>query len=146
MKVNWSSELDQLGVNLDREVVKEADSAHRCFAICGHDELGLFFGNVGGDLGAGHWPFGVVLNEQAFDAVLLNEDVDACLGDAHDDCLHRSDLNGLGSEELESVELDAGLWGQLSKSILSVHLVALLGHLEFVSHIIWEGSDVNCSC
>lgn len=117
-------------------MVKESDSTQGCFPICGHGELGLFFGNVGGDLGAGHWPFGVVLDEQAFDAILLNEDVDACLGDAHDDCLHCSDLNGLGSEELESVELDAGLRGQLSKSILSVHLVTLLGHLEFVSHVI----------
>jgi len=87
-----------------------------------------------------------VKSQKAFETKLLDHDIGATLGNPH----HTGTLFALRTlaahERLEvevSVELDTGLGGQLSHPVLAIHLVALLGHLELVSHIIGKTLDVN---
>jgi len=78
----------------------------------------------------------LVGHDKSFNSVLLDKNIDTCLSDSHDDSLHHSCMKRLSLEELEGVELNTCLRCKLSKSVLAVHLVTLLGHLELVCHII----------
>ena len=122
----------------------EQDDPHRLrFGIrSGHLQLCLLFLDVSSDLGAeclsalvcqAAW---AVLHEQSLNSVFLNQDIHTCLSDAHYKCLHHSVFFGLVLEELECVELHARLRGELSHSILAIHLITLFGHFEFVGHVI----------
>ena len=88
----------------------------------------------------------LVLHKQALDSVLLDEHIDTCLSDTHDDSVDEAVLKGLLLEIKERVILNARLRSKHRHSVLAVHLVALLGELELVSHVVGEGSNVNCSC
>ena len=89
---------------------------------------------------------GTVFNEKAFDAVLLNLNINTSLGNSHNYTTSDVEILILLSlEELESVELHGCLTGLLRHSILPVHLITLLGQFELIGHIIRKTRNINSS-
>lgn len=142
MEIERAAELNDLGLDLDFQVIEERDGDWPTLAIwLLHLKLRSLLLDIRDYLGAPALTVGLgcgwILGHEPFYAILLYLDIDACLSDSHDDTADEL-LPGvwLRFEELEGVELHTGLGGKLGHSVLAIHLIALLGELELVGHVV----------